>query len=324
MQQMKSIGQLFRETREGKGLTIKQISATIKIRESLIEAMEKGDYFTFSSDMHLKSFMRSYANFLGINEDKVMALYRRERQIKFEEENKNLKNTNENKIPLILSKFLNVKSLITLVVVVGLIGIIIYFVSLWKVLDQPPVLELKSPEQNAVMTTDTFVIEGFTGDPSVKVLLDGNEANYVDALGNFKINAKFSEPGTKKFILIAKNTFKQAEAQLDVTYKPPVIVAPKPKIRLYNKSNNNITLPVRRDGVNTFESVIISPRSTKEIEFDQTIDIKNFENNTLELYFNDEATPTTSITYKEFSIKIDNNKLFIIPTKNETTPTPKR
>ncbi len=315
---MKSVGQVLRETRESKGLSTKQVSNAIKIRESLIDALENADYYAFSSDMHLKSFLKSYANYLDINEEKIMALYRRERQIQDPEADKSKGRDNFNgRMSFIISKVINVKSLLSLLALALLAAVPYFFYRQWTAFNQPPVLEIRTPKQDEIVSTESFVIEGFTGDPSVKVILDGNEANYVDSNGNFKINAKFTEPGLKRFQLVAKNQFnKSKEASLELTYKPPQKVESKPKLRFTNKSAAVYNLTILRDKSTTTETIPVKPATTAEVLVNNSITVKNFDKSVLDLYFNDDQNPTTSIDSKEFSIIIENNRP-IINTKQD-------
>lgn len=318
MVQMTSVGQLLKETRESKNLTIKQVSNATKIRESLLEALENRDYREFSSDMHLKSFLRSYAVYLGINEEKIMALYRRERQISLDTGTEDKRNkTQSSPAVVILSKFFNVRTLVSTVMLLALAVIIWFFYSQWRAFSTPPQLEITSPKTNDIISTDTFVIEGFTDNPSVKVVLDGNEANFVSPDGKFRINAKFSEPGSKRFTIVAKNEFnKQTEVQLDLTYRPPVKETPKNKIKVVNKGAVVYSMTIQKDNNTNTETVRIIPSTPLEIEFDELIEVKNFDKNILDLYINDDSSPTTSIDSKDFSISINNNRPIITVNKN--------
>ncbi len=70
-------GQLLRHTREEKGLTLSEVQAETKIRERYLTAMECGNLEIIPGDVYRRGFLRSYANFLGLDE---LALTVRERQ----------------------------------------------------------------------------------------------------------------------------------------------------------------------------------------------------------------------------------------------------
>lgn len=314
MMQMKSVGEILRETRENKQLTIRQVSNTIKIRECMLEALEKGDYSAFSSDMHLKGFLRAYADFLGINEEKVLALYRREREIKlYSSESKDKKTRKESSLVFNFSNFFNPKSLLTIIGIIILVGVSFFFYSQWKEFSKPPVLEITSPKANDLIKTDTFTIEGFTGDPSVKVVLDGTVANYIDANGNFKVTAKFAEPGSKRFIVVATNQLgKKTERQLDLTYAQEKTEAKtENKIKIRNNLSSLYTITVAKDIQPVPTTVVIQPATTIEIVFNSKVSIGNFDKNKLSVFLGNDTTPTSSIDSKDFSIMIESGSVII-------------
>ena len=59
--QLKTIGNLLKERRQERNLTLKQISEATKIRSEYLEALEKGDYSVFPSEVYIKGFLKNYA-----------------------------------------------------------------------------------------------------------------------------------------------------------------------------------------------------------------------------------------------------------------------
>lgn len=307
MIRMKNVAQVLRETREEKNLTIEQVSNSIKIRPSLIEALEKGEYFVFSSDIHLKSFLRAYANYLGIHTDKIMALYRRETEIKTDEDKGRGTSTQKNPFYLSLSELFTYKTLISALAITGLLVAFIFFYKQYKAFNQPPTLEILSPKQNDVIKQESFVIEGFTGDPSIKIIVDGKEGNYIDALGKFRVNAKFATVGVNQFQIIAENQFgKKTQMQLDLLYQPDVQENSQ-KIRVKNISENTVNLTLFKDNLETPEILTINPNSTVEVEYTEKIRVQNFNKETLQLFLNNDAESYPDIDSSNFSITVRNN-----------------
>ena len=72
------MGSILRSARERRGLTFKQIQEETKIHPRFLKALEEGGYSVFSSPVHIKGFLRIYARFLGLDENEVMAFFRRE------------------------------------------------------------------------------------------------------------------------------------------------------------------------------------------------------------------------------------------------------
>ena len=69
---IKQIGQQLREAREDKSLTLQQVSREIRIRTRYLEALENGDLGELPSAVHVRGFLRSYANFLGLNAEELL------------------------------------------------------------------------------------------------------------------------------------------------------------------------------------------------------------------------------------------------------------
>lgn len=75
---MKSVGSILKSAREKRGLTYERIRRETKIHPRFLRALEKGDYAVFSSPVHIKGFLRTYARFLDLDEEELMAFFRRE------------------------------------------------------------------------------------------------------------------------------------------------------------------------------------------------------------------------------------------------------
>jgi cytoskeleton protein RodZ len=64
---MAGIGQILRETREAKGLTLDDVEQKIRIRSSYLEALENEDYDRLPGAVYVRGFLRNYARFLGVD-----------------------------------------------------------------------------------------------------------------------------------------------------------------------------------------------------------------------------------------------------------------
>lgn len=73
---MREIGELLRRTREEKGLSLKDVQVETKIRTRYLEALEHGDDSVVPGEVYFRSFLRTYANFLGLDGQELAARYR--------------------------------------------------------------------------------------------------------------------------------------------------------------------------------------------------------------------------------------------------------
>lgn len=76
------VGGILKGTREAKSVSLEEISNRSKISRRFLEAIERGDYSLLPSDMFIRSFIRQYAQIVGLEGEEMVELYRRERGFK--------------------------------------------------------------------------------------------------------------------------------------------------------------------------------------------------------------------------------------------------
>jgi cytoskeleton protein RodZ len=69
------LGQLLREAREKKGLSIAKVEEETRIRQAQIEALEEESYEELPAGIYRKGLIRNYALYLGVDLKEVMTLY---------------------------------------------------------------------------------------------------------------------------------------------------------------------------------------------------------------------------------------------------------
>lgn len=84
---MKKVGQVFKQERKEKDLTLDQIVDKIKVPLSFLRALEDEDYQQLPEGLYPSLYVRKYANFLELDEEKMLAFFRRD-YIKKEESKK--------------------------------------------------------------------------------------------------------------------------------------------------------------------------------------------------------------------------------------------
>jgi len=71
-EEVKKIGEMFKSKRKELNLSLKEVENATSIRISHLEAIEEGKEDKFLSSVYLIGFIRQYANFLGIDGDKII------------------------------------------------------------------------------------------------------------------------------------------------------------------------------------------------------------------------------------------------------------
>jgi cytoskeleton protein RodZ len=72
-------GDVLREQRERKGITLEQAAEDTRIREKFLVALESGDHHALPGAVYTKGFLRSYAEYLDLDSTDLIALYTAER-----------------------------------------------------------------------------------------------------------------------------------------------------------------------------------------------------------------------------------------------------
>jgi len=73
---MASIGTILKRQREKKKISISDISASTKIPEKYLTAIEKGDYSVFPAETYLVGFIRNYARELDLDVNEIVSMYK--------------------------------------------------------------------------------------------------------------------------------------------------------------------------------------------------------------------------------------------------------
>jgi cytoskeleton protein RodZ len=72
---MASFGENLRREREMRGVTLQEISAATKISARFLQALEAEEFGKLPGGVFTRSFIRAYAKYLGLDEERVLAEY---------------------------------------------------------------------------------------------------------------------------------------------------------------------------------------------------------------------------------------------------------
>lgn len=69
---MSEIGEILREARESRGLTLDDTFDTLRIQPKYLSALETGEYQVFPSTTHVRGYLRKYARFLSLDPSPIL------------------------------------------------------------------------------------------------------------------------------------------------------------------------------------------------------------------------------------------------------------
>lgn len=75
MNEARHFGHYFRQRREERGLSLREIENVTSIRCAYLDAIEQGKIVSMLSPVYAKGFVRQYANFLGLDGDRFIKEY---------------------------------------------------------------------------------------------------------------------------------------------------------------------------------------------------------------------------------------------------------
>lgn len=213
---MKSIGQILKSERLKKKYTIEDVNKFIKIHPDYIKALEGDDYSVFDGKVHSKGFLKIYVDFLGLDLDELLALWRREYETIFDDKDKEKFSKIKTIEP---EKFvITPASLIITFVGIVLLVFFIYLFFQYRQYTGAPTLEIYYPEDNLVVEGDILDITG-------KVELDSevfinNQKIISNADGSFLTSIKLREGINTISIKSVNKLNKETEKIRNIIYRP--------------------------------------------------------------------------------------------------------
>ena len=73
-----SLGEKLRQAREARGISISEVAEQTRISSQYLEGIEADDYRTLPGGIFNKGFIKSFAKFVGIDEDEALQDYSRQ------------------------------------------------------------------------------------------------------------------------------------------------------------------------------------------------------------------------------------------------------
>ncbi len=194
---MKTAGQILRESRKEKQIGLDQIAQETKIRKRFLIALEKDDYEPFSSVATIKGFIKNYAQFLGLDSEKILAIFKRDYR-----RNQEQKLILQPGVDLEKQFKWNPKKSLILVIALFIIAFSYYLIHQYYGLLGKPGLEIYSPENNKQVVEEQLIIKGET-DVDNSVSVNGNLIQ-INNQGEFNYRLKLIS-GENKIVIEVTN-----------------------------------------------------------------------------------------------------------------------
>ncbi len=198
-----TLGERLNKLRSEKRIPLNEASRGTRIQQKYLEYLETGRYDKLPADVYVKGFLRSYGQYLGVDEKYLIRLYEREREI-----HKNVKKEEPQKKAIHPIKFSNLvvtPKFIVAILIVFFIGLGFFY--LYRELNMfisNPRLVIMEPLNNFVTEEKTIKVEGETEKDSK--LYINNQQIIVDENGKFS-ESLILQPGLNTINVRSVNRF---------------------------------------------------------------------------------------------------------------------
>ncbi len=284
-----TLGERLNKLRSEKRITLGEVSKSTRIQVKYLEYLESGRFEKLPADVYVKGFLRSYAQYLGMDENYLMRLYEREKEIHNNIKKEEPKTPPWRGKPIRFSNIIITPKFLVAFLVVFFVGLgFFYLYRELSIFISNPRLVITSPINNFSTEEKAIMVEGVT-EKDAKLFING-QSTIVDENGKFsevlilqsglntiKIKAinrfeKESEKvisGEAKFQNIQEeNNIQQEQPQQEGQSQPPE-EEKKIKVDIYGDTKTT-SIIVKADDAEVF-SGIISPGETKNFEAKEKI-----------------------------------------------------
>ncbi|MCX6761598.1 MAG: DUF4115 domain-containing protein [Candidatus Moranbacteria bacterium] len=181
-----TLGEKLKKLRSDKRIALNEVSRVTKIRVEYLQCLEDGEYDELPADVYVRGFLKSYGDFLGVDEHSLVKLFEKEKGIKKNlEKSKNPGKINSKIKPLNISAFIfTPKKIALFFVAIFVAGAFFYLYRQAGALTDTPRLIILTPEPNSQVDGNLVSLEGKT-DKDARVFVN-DQPVLVDDNGKFK------------------------------------------------------------------------------------------------------------------------------------------
>lgn len=284
-------GEILKKAREDRGISLEEVSKATKIQEKFLRALEEGNYSVLPNEVYTRGFVRNYAQFLGLDIEKITAFFRRE-FVKREKLTARTPPQPVEKSWLRVTPGFIISSLATLSVLIFL-GFLFWQ---YHSFAGAPVLILERPQKNFVTENSSVEVVGRT-DPQAQVLING-QAIQVESNGVFSVIVGLNA-GLNRIRVVARNQVgKETIEERNVEAKISELVAgqksegpPQSSAKEQNLilkvqiTSSSAWLQIFTDGMETFRGILM-PGVEQTFEASEEITVKTGNAGSTRLFLN--------------------------------------
>lgn len=214
-------GKVLHQRRLELGISVEQASIDTKVQKRYLVKIEGDDFDKFDSPVFISGFIKIYADYLGLDVDKVLALYRRSDKEITEQKKKIIYSKQPESSRFDIRDYLTQRNILLAALSLIIISVFAYLSYQYYIFQSPPGLTITTPTNNTETDEPEITVEGSTeGD----VIIEINEER-IDVGDDLKFTSTVAlNPGQNSISIRAfkqDNTESETIEILTVTYNDP-------------------------------------------------------------------------------------------------------
>jgi cytoskeletal protein RodZ len=291
---MITVGEVLQKQREKLGKSLEQVALDTKIQPRFIKYIEDDDFKKFDSSVYAQGFIKIYAKYLDLDEERILAIYRRSVPEKYskdytlrETESKTVRRINITPQTLAI-----VLSVLFLTAILSYIGYQVYQ------FQSPPEITILSPEDQTSVDVNEVEVKGVI-DTNSSLFINENPID-IDQEGNFLYTLDLN-PGVNLITIQAKknNSTQESVETLNITYEAPeneqrekIEENIEPEINMVRLEivNSSVWVQLNVDKENKL-SQIVQAGDTYDYEVTEEFSLTTGIIASTKLFFNDQSVP---------------------------------
>lgn len=200
-----TVGECLKRKREELGISIKNLGNKLNIKTDYLKNLEENNYEELPPDVYVKGFIKSYSELVGFNPEKIIELFKREKEIENKIKGRS-KKKKKHKKKFAIKKYITITpKIITVFLSLIILSVVGYY--FWHQLssfNSKPYLFISSPLTDEITSDSEIIISGET---EIGIVLKINREDvFVNENGYFEENIML-HPGKNVIIIEAVNRF---------------------------------------------------------------------------------------------------------------------
>ncbi len=294
---METAGDVLKKERRKQKKDLQTVSLETKIDTKKLKALEENNFRVFESLVSTKGFLKIYAEYLGLDPEKILAVYRRDfgekkQEIRLE----NIKKDEKKTFPW--------RYLYLIIPIILIFSMLIYIYYQFSSFQNPPKLEILEPQNNTTINEELLEIKGFTDHDAI-VEISGSKIP-VGENGEFTTNVPMKQ-GENTITIKSTSIRNPSRESIEIFHINYQVEEEEEKNEEDKPELEKIDLDIKVENAPTWVEIIIDdqlvvsqvlqPGDQKDFEAERNVTVKTSILQNIKVEINNEPRGLSSETF---------------------------